>query len=534
MVGDREVLERFESHVDRTGEHHLWLGSRNPQRGTGKLQVDGKQVTAHRYAWELAHGRLAANEVVNPCPDEPLCVRVDHLSVSRRRAQPRSGSTRIQIQVNGNRADRRVRGTREDIDFVKGLLREQLHRAAPQDQDATRWTNEDLITHYLAYLEEQGREARTIRRYKSAAKNWVLPAVGSKSARRTTPDDIDRCFARMRRAGQSSGSMNYAKAVLSGAYRWGRRTGKVMHNPLLDLQMPKSTYVPSERLPPEADDIALNLAAAFEHTPVIAPILVLASITGARLGELIAPRKSDIDWGRSLLRVWAAMDIDGSLKDPKRAWHRREVPLDDETLKMLRGLLAEMDDRCTSVGAHTASDPFLFSLEPDGSKPLLPDYATKQLQVLKGYLGVENKKPETIALENEALRLRRCGLIDRTGRPRPVPRDGAACPISTSPAHSTAQSRGRNTPVPPRSGGSRQRVSTSTSISHSMAFASSRRANCSMPGSISASYLTVREPRPRFWRSTTQSRVCRHAVKQRIISATLFMVLLSGRELERG
>jgi len=434
VADDRQALERFESHVDRTGEHHLWLGSRNPQRGTGKLQVDGKQVTAHRRAWELKHGPLAANEVVNPCPDEPLCVRVEHLSMSararRRPPQQRTRTTRIQVQVNGNRAHRRVRGAKEDVEFVRGLLREQLRRAVPQDQDATRWTLEDLIGHYLAYLEEQGREQRTIYRYESSARNWVFPIIGTKSARRVTPDDIDRCFARMRRAGQSSGSMNQVKALLSGAFKWGRRTGKVMHHPMLDFQMPKSSYVPRERLPPEADDIALILHTAFEHTPEVAPILVLAATTGARLGELVALRRSDLDLARSSLWVWAAADVDGSLKDPKRAQHRREVPLDGETLGLLCGLLEEIEERCTSVGARTAEDPFLFPSEPDGSKPMLPDRVSKRLRVLKEYLGVEDKRPETISLENEALHLRRSGSVDRTGRRGPKPRDGAAMSYS--------------------------------------------------------------------------------------------------------
>jgi integrase len=392
--------------------------------------VNGKQMTAHRRSWELTNGPLPDGAVVNPCLDDPLCVRVEHLSLSTRTQRPvarrRSGSTRIQVQVDGKRAHRRVRGAREDIDFVRGQLREQLRRAAPQDQDATRWTVQDLITHYLAYLEEQGREERTIRRYESTARTWVFPAIGSKSARRLSPDDVDRCFSRMRRAGQSSSSMNQAKALLSGTYKWGRRTGKVMHHPLLDFQMPKSTYVSEERLPPEADEIALILSTAFEHTPDIAPILVLAATTGARLGELIAPRRTDIDFARSLLRIRSATDIDGSLKDPKREQHRREVPLDDGTLAMLRTLVAEMEERCASVGARTAEDPFLFSLEPDGSRPLPPDRVTKRLQVLKGYLGVEDKKPETIALEDEALHLRRSGTVDRTGRRGPKPLGGAA------------------------------------------------------------------------------------------------------------
>ncbi len=29
---------RFERQVDRTGEHHLWLGGVNPERGTGRRE----------------------------------------------------------------------------------------------------------------------------------------------------------------------------------------------------------------------------------------------------------------------------------------------------------------------------------------------------------------------------------------------------------------------------------------------------------------------------------------------------------------
>ena len=432
-VAGQAELARFEAHVDRSGLHHLWTGSRNPQRGTGKLKVNGKQMTAHRRAWELANGPLPPDVAVQPCPDEPLCVRLDHLQLSKRaarRPRPRragsAASTRVQIQVNGIRAHRRIRGSKEDVEFVRGLLRDQLHRAVPQDRDATRWSVEDLIRHYLTYLEEQGKELRTRRRYESVARNWVLPVIGTKPARRLTPEDVDRCFARMRKAGQSTGSMNYAKALLSGAFKWGRRTGKVLHNPMADFQMPKSTYVPEERLPPEAEDIALILQAAFEYTPDIAPILVLAATTGARLGELIAPRRSDIDWSRQTVWVRAATDLDGTLKETKRAQHRREIPLDEDTLAVLRGLLDEMEARCASVGASPAADPFIFSIEPDGSKPLLPGRVTKRLQILKGHLGVEDKRPETIALEDEALRLRRSGSVDRSGRPGPAPQDGAA------------------------------------------------------------------------------------------------------------
>ena len=430
MCTPDEVV-RFESHVDRcSGDHHIWLGSRNPQRGTGKLKVGGKQVTAHRRAWELANGPVPPGSVVRPCPDQPLCVRVEHLRLAKgsssTRPSARRGSRRVQVQVNGVRVHRRVRGGRADVESTKALIREQLQQAVPQDQDATRWALDDLLERYIAYLDDQGREVRTRLRYAEANKNWISPLIGGKPARRLSADDIDRCFARMRKAGQSTSSMNQAKALLSGAFKWARRTGKVLHNPMLGFQLPKSTYVPKEKLPPEAADISMILSAALEHTPDIAPVLTLAATTGARLGELLALRVPDIDWDRRSVWVRAATDVDGSLKSPKRSQHRRQVPVDECTLDILRRQAEEMADRAAVIGVPLAPEPFLFSDEPDCSAPLRPGVVTRRLGVLKGHLGAEDKRPTTIALEDEALRLRRFGKVDRSGRPGPRPMDGAA------------------------------------------------------------------------------------------------------------
>ena len=47
--------DRFDSKVDRSGPHHLWLGARSAQ-GVGQVRVDGKLMTAPRAAWARAYG----------------------------------------------------------------------------------------------------------------------------------------------------------------------------------------------------------------------------------------------------------------------------------------------------------------------------------------------------------------------------------------------------------------------------------------------------------------------------------------------
>jgi integrase len=430
---EAETIARFEAKVDRSGDHHLWKGAHKAD-GSGLFRAGGAApaVLARQIAWELMHGPVPVGGQIMSCKVKP-CVRADHLRLKLRKSRAvvaRNGehtrSIRVQVQLNGQRVHRRVRGGRADVEATKVQLREQLKQAGPRDRDATGWVLDDLLDHYVVYLEDQGNELRTRDRYISAKKNWISPVIGSKLARRVTADDVDHCFARMRKAGQSASSMNQANALLSGAFKWARRTGKVLHNPMVGFQVPKSTYVPEEKLPPEASDVSVILNVAREHTPDIAPILTLAATTGARLGELVALRRSDVDFGRRTLRVRAAADLDGSLKSPKRAQHRREVPLDEGTLAVLRRQTEQMAERVGLIGVQLWRDAFLFSDDPECSTPMRPSRVTKRLQELKGYVGLEDKRPETVALEDEALRLRRCGEVVRSGRPGPAPTEGAA------------------------------------------------------------------------------------------------------------
>ena len=99
-----DLAARFERQVDRTGEHHLWLGSVNPERGTGRIKVGNVAMTAYRVAWELVHGPLGPAQRVLVCASNPACVRVDHLRVESsepdtpkraQRARKGSGSMRL-------------------------------------------------------------------------------------------------------------------------------------------------------------------------------------------------------------------------------------------------------------------------------------------------------------------------------------------------------------------------------------------------------------------------------------------------------
>ena len=88
-------------------------------------------------------------------------------------------------------------------------------------------------------------------------------------------------------------------------------------------------------------------------------------------------------------------------------------------LPCCNAIATTMDERARTAGVELATDPFLFSLAADCSKPMPPDYFTKRVGVLKGYLGIEDKRPEVVPS-----RMRRSVSATSPPPPRPHGRTG--------------------------------------------------------------------------------------------------------------
>jgi integrase len=444
------LADRFEAKVDRSGAHDVWLGARQAD-GVGLLRASGKVTTARRVAWELERGRLPDGARLRGCPDEPACVRVSHLALIRRTGpapgrRPRgSGSLKMvrprvwKLTVTvGRYADgsqRRVHTTAHAANmleanralarFVADVRNSSLPASKP-DRDIT--VDEAVDEFLTAHLQdERGREQTTIEDYRSVHAKWFSPEIGGHRLRDIDEATIDRLFGQMRQAGLSSSRMNSARNLYGPLFRWAKRRGIVQRSPMAEFQLPTSLRVEREHRPPEVDQLVRYLATAVEHVPDVATVLTFGAVTGMRRGELVSIRRSALDVSRRRLRVDTA--IAGKRVKTTKTRKEREIFLDAETVAMLQRHCQQMDKRAQACQVEIRPDGFIFSLDPDCSRPMPAEYLTQRVSTLKEHLGISNKRPETVKLEDQALRLfRQPPAPRRPGQTGPAPKGGMSFP----------------------------------------------------------------------------------------------------------
>jgi integrase len=162
----------------------------------------------------------------------------------------------------------------------------------------------------------------TLRGYRQALEDHVLPEVGAVRLNGLTTSDIQELVDRWQTAGQAPSTIRNSIKPLQAIYRRARSREGLAVNPTRDLEMPAPTPKEVEIVAPEVAAELLAAAPAEDRA-----IWATALYAGLRYGELRALRWSSVDLAAGSIWVAESWDAKEGSIAPKTRTSRRSTPL---------------------------------------------------------------------------------------------------------------------------------------------------------------------------------------------------------------
>lgn len=148
------VEQRFWAKVQKTDGCWEWNAATD-SHGYGQIRINGRNVLAHRFSWELSNGPIPEGMFLDHRCSNPPCVNPSHLRIvtqsqnmqhlARIRSdstsgvrgvswEKRQGAWRVQVQTNGRNYWGGYHSTLEAADEAARALRAELHTHDDHDE----------------------------------------------------------------------------------------------------------------------------------------------------------------------------------------------------------------------------------------------------------------------------------------------------------------------------------------------------------------------------------------------------------------
>jgi integrase len=246
----------------------------------------------------------------------------------------------------------------------------------------------ELISSWLDHIEAD-RSPTTMHKYRDIAARVVEPELGRIKLRALTARHLDTLYAKLTSKGNAATTVRQVHALIGAALHQAEKWDLVDRNVARRASPPAVHAAEIEAPSPEQVQAILVAAEAVE--PVLAVLLLIAALTGARRGELCALRWTDLNWGNRTLTIARSVyeTAGGGWAEKGTKTHQaRTIGLDDLGIEALRRHRASVDHLAGQLGLDVPPDGFMFSRSPTGSEPIRPDVATKFVTRVASSVGV--------------------------------------------------------------------------------------------------------------------------------------------------
>lgn len=250
-------------------------------------------------------------------------------------------------------------------------------------------TVSDLLDRFLEHCEATGKSATTMMGYRKIASRNLSPAIGDIKLVKLTASDLDKVYASLTKRGNKATTVRRVHALISAALHQAERWDLVDKNIARRATPPKVQVAQIEV--PTPDEVRAIISKAESIEPMLATLILLAALTGARRGELCGLRWSDVNWSKQTLTIERSVyDATGGgwrLKTTKTHQSRR-VGLDSVGIEGLKHYRAEVDALADKLGLTVSETAFMFSQSPEGLEPVRPDWLSKAFKRAANAAGV--------------------------------------------------------------------------------------------------------------------------------------------------
>jgi len=228
----------------------------------------------------------------------------------------------------------------------------------------------DRLSHGYRFSRSHAHECQ------NRLKAELVPFFGDRKLNCVTTDDLKRLSNQLAARGLATSTINQTLLVCCTPLKWAFNEKIIPVNPTAGLT--RFSVTNRERGVLTEAEAAAVFAADWKDRRAFVASLVAAT-TGARQGECLALRRSDI--GADTVNIAHSYSALDGLKCPKNG-HRRIVPLLPEVRAALLDLLGD--------NPHDDADPFVFfSLRP--GKPADPKIVLEGLKEALAKIGVDHR-----------------------------------------------------------------------------------------------------------------------------------------------
>lgn len=252
----------------------------------------------------------------------------------------------------------------------------------PQPSETKPRTVADMIELGLRQARRDGLEPTTLRAYTTSARCYVLPELGAVDLTELSAEHLDLFYGKLVDAGFSRSTVRGCHILLCRVLDHAKRWGIVRTNVARDARPPRQPGADPKPVP--VDIARAMILESAETNPNLATLIVLASDTGARRGELCALRWRDFDEASRTVRIDTAIGETDAIyeKDTKNHQHRT-VTLSAFASEWLIEHRQRQRSTCQAAGTDLSPDAFVLAPTSGGLRPLRPSSATRAFSRLR-------------------------------------------------------------------------------------------------------------------------------------------------------